>query len=357
MNSNSIRLITQKWREYFSMNYHNVHHKWPKFKSESIQGSNYLHTTLRNHAPLDRSHPDYHLGDWDNIEFSQTFSVPDRFEFSQTISDKATSLDIPQLREACETRGDIGASQDRSVLIQWLRRNYNDPIAFLNHIHQHGFHPDTRVCGVYPKEREGKNKPRMFVLMPMQRRLYIVITEALIGEALLPYFPEITMTFDQTTLFTRLHSVTRTLADGTIKKAIPIVTNIDFEKWNSNMRIEETLRIFSDFDRLFGLGEVFSRSHEVFSQCQFYLADGSITPRWDEDTILPDIGTWSDHLGGMEGMRQKGWTIFTVLIRKHICEQLQIPFQLLGQGDNQVLITQYYEKPGVSIRRQHENFL
>lgn len=40
MNLNSILLITQKWREYFSMNYHNVHHKWPKFKKESIQGNN-----------------------------------------------------------------------------------------------------------------------------------------------------------------------------------------------------------------------------------------------------------------------------------------------------------------------------
>lgn len=123
------------------------------------------------------------------------------------------------------------------------------------------------------------------------------------------------------------------------------------------MRIEETLRIFSDFDRLFGLGDVFSRSHEVFSQSQFSLADGSITPQWDGDTVLPDVGTWSDYLGGREGMRQKGWTIFTVVILKHICEQLQIPFQLLGQGDNQILITQYYEKPGVTIQMQHENFL
>lgn len=179
-------------------------------------------------------------------------------------------------------------------------------------IHLHGFDPNTRVCGVYPKEREGKNKPRIFRLMTMQRRLYIVITGAFIGDSLLPYFPEITMTFDQTTLFTRHHSVSRTLADETIQRAVPIVTNIDFEKWNSNMRIEETLRISSDFDKLFGLGELFSRSHEVFSQCQFYLADGSITPQWDGNTIIPDIGTWSDRLGGMEGMRQKRWTIFTV---------------------------------------------
>lgn len=106
-------------------------------------------------------------------------------------------------------------------------------------------------------------------------------------------------------------------------------------------------------DKLLGLGKFVSRSHEVFSECQFYLADGSIAPEWDGDTILPGLGIWSDHLGGMKGMRQKGWTIFTVIILKHICEKLQVPFQLLGQGDIQVLITQYYGKPGVSIQEQH----
>lgn len=67
MNAHSIRLITQKWREYFCINDHNVHHKWPKFKNESIMKNCYLHLTLRNHAPIDRSHLDYHLGDRDEV--------------------------------------------------------------------------------------------------------------------------------------------------------------------------------------------------------------------------------------------------------------------------------------------------
>lgn len=42
MNAHSIRLITQKWREYCCNNYHNVHHKWPKFKKENIMKDCYL---------------------------------------------------------------------------------------------------------------------------------------------------------------------------------------------------------------------------------------------------------------------------------------------------------------------------
>lgn len=59
-------------------------------------------------------------------------------------------------------------------------------------------------------------------------------------------------------------------------RAQPVFTNIDFEKWNSNMRWEETMRIiFQDFDYLFGLRRVFSRSHEVLSHGDFNLVDGT----------------------------------------------------------------------------------
>lgn len=60
----------------------------------------------------------------------------------------------------------------------------------------------------------------------------------------------------------------------------------------------ENIRNIENFltDKLLGLGKFVSRSHEVFSECQFYLADGSITPEWDGDTILPGLGIWSDHL-------------------------------------------------------------
>lgn len=196
--------------------------------------------------------------------------------------------------------------------------------------------------------------------MTLDRRLYIVITEALLADFILKYFPEITMTFDQATLLTRLHSVTKKISkDHSEKqKSTPIVTNIDFEKWNSNMREEETIDIFTDFDRLFGLKGVFSRSHELFEQCQFYLADGSITPEWVTNRRMKEgPGVWSHHLGGIEGLRQKGWTIFTVVILKYICELNQTSCQLMGQGDNQVLVTHYYPSTQRPVKQQHERFL
>lgn len=111
------------------------------------------------------------------------------------------------------------------------------------------------------------------------RRLYIVIIEGLISDSILKYLPEITMTYDQSSLYTRLHQVTKNLQHNDQRASTSKVTNIDFEKWNYNMRESETFHIFSEFDKLFGLTNVFSRSHELFSVCVFYLADGHLSPQ------------------------------------------------------------------------------
>lgn len=359
INYSSVELINRKWREYFSISYYTREKRWPKMRiSEDITDS-YLLETLRNNSPLDRSHPEYNLLDWQHIQFLETFSIPERFELSEMISDKATSLDLGDLAERCLRHRDIGLSKDRSVIIQWLRSNYQSPIDFLKRISENGFDKESETCGVYPKEREGKNEPRLFGLMTLMRRLYIVITEALISDYILKYFPEITMTYSQSSLYTRLHQVTRDLSHQGENEERPtsIVTNIDFEKWNSNMREPETMTLFSDFDDLFGIKQVFSRSHELFSACTFYLADGTITPEFKEKRMITDLGVWNGHLGGIEGLRQKGWTVFTAVILKYICEWRQVSYQLMGQGDNQVLITKYYPQAQDSIKVQHLKFL
>lgn len=176
---------------------------------------------------------------------------------------------------------------------------------------------------------------------------------------LLRYFPEITMTFDQKELLTRLHGVTKSLGDSPLNydSSVTVVMNTDFEKWNSNMREEETKEIFKDIDCLFGLKDVFSRSHEMFTQSTIYLANGNYVPKFDDDNnMLESACNWSGHLGGIEGLRQKGWTIFTVVILSHFSSLEQIPCQLLGQGDNQVLLLSYRHLPNKTIQQQHDEF-
>lgn len=128
-------------------------------------------------------------------------------------------------------------------------------------INQHGFKEGDNVIGVYPKERELKRMCRLFGLLPLNKRLYVMLTESLIAENLFKYFNEITMTFDSVTLQTKLHFNTQKQAHNLFSQFLTVITNTDFAKWNSNMRNEETLRIFQDMDTLFRWLAAISRTH------------------------------------------------------------------------------------------------
>lgn len=138
--------------------------------------------------------------DWKDVYFNPTFNIPEQFNFQDMIADKATSLKREDLREASE-RGSIGSN--RSVIIQWMRETNISPLEFLTKISEHGFSEGNDVIGGHPKEREMKIYPRLYGLLTLEKRLYVVLTEALIASCILRYFPEITMTFDQKELLTR----------------------------------------------------------------------------------------------------------------------------------------------------------
>lgn len=225
-------------------------------------------------------------------------------------------------------------------------------------IEVHGFDPDERVVGVYPKERELKISARMFGLLTLQKRLYVVLTEAMLADHIFEYFPEITMTFDSVTLQSRIHENTKNLGSNQRGRySTSVIVNMDFNKWNSYMRKEETLELFEDFDKLFGMKDVFTRTHEMFDKSIMYLADGNVTPLDDQGNPIDDPAVWTGHLGGIEGLRQKGWTIFTVVLLKYIAEVNEVHCQIMGQGDNQVLIVQYVNEDERPLRNRHERFL
>lgn len=79
--------------------------------------------------------------------------------------------------------------------MQWLDTNYNNPEQFLKYIDTYGFPPGETVVGLHPKEKELKIFARLFGLLTIGKRLYVVLTESLIASHLFPYFPEITMTY------------------------------------------------------------------------------------------------------------------------------------------------------------------
>ena len=50
---------------------------------------------------------------------------------------------------------------------------------------------------------------------------------------------------------------------------------------------------------------------------------------------------WVGQQGGFEGLRQKGWCILNLLVIKDICKKHETKVEILVQGDDQVVVTNF----------------
>ncbi|QKY64636.1 large polymerase protein [Agrotis ipsilon virus] len=330
-------------------------------------------TDLGPHHPISKSYnsggpppelPNKYKAHWALVKMKRTFPIDPKFDIVELLSDKAMSLGMRELIRSIKQHYSIGEAKARSVLVQWLKSDLSDPVVFLNRIDREGFLPDESVVGTCPKEREGKINARLFGLLTLEKRMYVVLTEALIAEHILPFFREITMIDDAVTLAKRQVAFTSTKSrkgssDTTGGTHLVRISSLDFQKWNTNMRKLETLRIFQNLDNLFGLTNCISRTHEMFETAIMYLADSYFLPPIDNNSRIrecPEV--WTGHLGGIEGLRQKGWTLWTVSLILLAARDVVGEFKLMGQGDNQILkITYPPHMTDAEINDSHRTFL
>uniref|UniRef100_A0A5S6QMP5 RdRp catalytic domain-containing protein n=1 Tax=Trichuris muris TaxID=70415 RepID=A0A5S6QMP5_TRIMR len=215
--------------------------------------------------------------------------------------------------------------------------------------------PDAwKVVGVHAKERELKVAPRLFAMMPLEMRIYFCITEMNIAHTIFRFFPQQTMTQNEADLTQRLLRVTE---QRTAKKnVLPVVINLDFEKWNLNWRQESMHGTLTFLDNVFVTTGLFSYTHEYFESSMFYLVSRYCVPAGltqDNRLCPPESATvWYRDGSGKEGIRQKGWTLATVgaLV---LVESLTVVFGTrTGQGDSQVIVAMF-DIPAGYTREQY----
>lgn len=335
--------ITNIFKEKIIIKHYELHGTWPKCNVENLHKYNPIRVAYTHNAPFPQRATRYQRRDLSFLSFEKTFNINQKLNPAEMMSDNSLSLCKTELIQAIIKDMSIGKSTDKAVVVQWLMSDLSDPEEFLRLISEKGFEEEEQVFGVCGKERELKIYARFFGLSTLLKRMYIVITEAILASVFLKYFPEITMMDDSLTLLKKFHLRTRSMNSKAGFDERVVVTNVDFEKWNSHMRKGETDGIFSCFDQLIGIPNLYVRTHEMFTNSIMYLADGSYIPEVDPKTNnlkLSDIA-WVGHLGGIEGLRQKGWTIFTVCVLYKVMEQMEVKFTLMGQGDNQVMLCSY----------------
>ncbi|DBA36883.1 TPA_asm: L [Epipactis gammacytorhabdovirus 1] len=283
--------------------------------------------------------------DWDRIRFKKNINVPKTYNLSEMVADKAISPDRDGLSKLIKSGSGFYDANLRRGVLQWLTRDAESCEEFLNKVNNSSLDKNELVIGLYQKEREVNQTPRMFALMSHAIRNYIVTTESMLSEDILPAFPEITMTDNMLSLQKKIYAVSHQQASNSevitsrLYKDITIVVNIDFEKWNLNFRKETTFPIFEAIGDLYGMEHLYNRTYDIFQNSLIYLADGSYHLKldYDNEIILEPPFSYSNHIGGFEGLRQKGWTLFTACGLELICSRHKCSYNIMGQGDNQVL--------------------
>ncbi|DBA36879.1 TPA_asm: L [Cypripedium gammacytorhabdovirus 1] len=307
---------------------------------------NIIRDLLQNDSSCERLEQTLNDPEWDEIRFKKCIEIPKTYNLAEMVADRAISPDRDGLLNMCKSGKNMYDANLRRGVLQWLLRTPETCENFLTRINENGLHVNELIIGLYQKEREVNETPRMFSLMSHSIRNYIVTTESMISTDILPSFPNITMTDSLLSLQKKIYAVSHKQSQNNKHKTfhtfkdVTIVVNIDFEKWNLNFRRETTFPLFEAIGDLYGLSNLYNRTYDIFENSIIYLADGSyrlkIVPERNEMIMEPPL-SYIGHIGGFEGLRQKGWTVFTDCGLSLICSRHKCSYTIMGQGDNQVL--------------------
>ncbi|ABA60889.1 polymerase [maize Iranian mosaic virus] len=330
--------IGRQFKEMFFTAYHRLHKHYPK--SDILPGfpkKSYIIEALQNNTSINVKVVGYVFLDWDYVELKQNFEVPYSWNLVHNLKDKAISPTRKEIYHTLVRRNTIFGAENRRGILKSLKMETVQLREFLQSVNDDGLPDEDRIIGVYPKERELKIKARLFSLMSFKLRLYIVSTEALLGDKILKYFPQITMSLDMLTMIKKMFRVSSQTTRG--DDSVTVIFNLDFVKWNLQMRKNICHPVFRQLGELFGMKDLYDRTHDLFRTSTIYLCsgEGELTADPEYGVNPNGIWAWTGDESGKEGLRQKGWTILTVVAIMLIAKRHNVDVSLMGGGDNQVL--------------------
>ncbi|APG78803.1 RNA-dependent RNA polymerase [Wuhan pillworm virus 2] len=283
------------------------------------------------------------MGDtWHLLPLVQCFEIPDVVDPSQIYADKSHSLDRSEVLQWIKG-GSKGPVPTRRVLKTFLTKKATNWPEFLEKIDKEGLDWESLVIGLRAKERELKLTGRFFALMSWELREYFVITEWLIKKYFVPLLRDLTMADDLNDVISKMLSSTsgQGLDDYSV---VSISNHLDYEKWNNHQRKESNDPVFRVMGQFLGKPNLFTRTHEFFEKSLIYYVDRPDLIRVDEENRVycpAELVAWEGQPGGMEGLRQGGWTMTGGLNIKRSSRVRNTAVQAMIQGDNQVISTKY----------------
>lgn len=110
------------------------------------------------------------------------------------------------------------------------------------------------------------------------------------------------------------------------------------------MKNGTTIRGERQMIQFLGYPNLITRTHEFFRESLIYYNGRSELMFVQEGVVhnrIPETPVcWNGQLGGLEGLRQKGWSITNLLVIRREGKVENTRISILAQGDNQVICTQ-----------------
>ncbi|WGL21410.1 RNA-dependent RNA polymerase [Killamcar virus 1] len=290
---------------------------------------------------------------WHLLPLVKCFEIPDVIDPSVLYSDKSHSMGRKEVyQHIAEKRNEPVPS--KKVLETLLYTEAINWPEFLQRINDEGLPEDQLIIGLRAKERELKISGRYFALLAWEFRNYIVMSEYLTKTHYVKLFDGLTMADDMTEVIKKTmdSSNGQGLSDYS---EVCIANHIDYEKWNNHQRLESNGPVFKVMGQFLGYPNLFVRTHEFFQQSFFYYsARPDLIEFRNGVPVSPGpLACWHGQAGGLEGLRQKGWSVLNMLVinRESQCRNTRI--KILAQGDNQVICTQYKVQENLSEPELH----
>ena len=297
---------------------------------------------LRNTCPPEKilnKSPD----NWHTLPLTKCFEIPEIIDPSEIYNDKSHSMNRSEII-AHLLSGSRRGIPSRRVLETMLAHPATDWHKLLNDIDKNGLDSEYLVIGLKAKERKLIEDGRYFALMSWLLREYFVCAEYLIKEHFVPLFSGLTMADDLTDLNRKMLNVTSGQGLDDYSQ-VTIANHFDYSKWNNHQRKESTAPVFTVMDKFLGFSNLIARTHEFFEGSLFYYNDRPDLMTVSGNRIVSrspeELVAWEGQAGGIEGLRQKGWSIISLLMIEREGRKTNAEVGVLAQGDNQVVCTSY----------------
>ncbi|UYO08140.1 putative RNA-dependent RNA polymerase [Magnaporthe oryzae mymonavirus 1] len=317
------------------VSYVDKHGTWPPLVH--LKKGSRLHL-LNEQQKRNIDYNSYPLSDWNSVEWGKFLEFDYFPNYLELMDDKSISLYRSDL--ALSWDRDRQPKSQRRLLLELMNRDEIDIEAIVRRVSRRDVPEDWRVVSLYPKEREFKLEPRMFAMLPLEMRCFFTAIEANIADSLFRYLPQQTMTKTKTQNQERFLKFTDPAKNMT---TYTLFMEIDLSRWNLKWRELCIHMIGHDLNRMFGVSGTFTVTHWFFAMSQIIVRVGGLRPKGVELPVIPETAlAWRNHLGGFEGLNQKLWTAATyAMVEMALIPLLRdgtiLSYELIGQGDNQVL--------------------